>query len=154
MFYPFTDDIIGSVRAGTGYVLGIDDDVRIINRFFLGGDNLRGFDTSGVGPRDIATGDAVGGKWYYRSSFQASFPLGLPNEFNIKGHIFSDLGSLGGVDGDAGAVTDTGSLRASVGVGLAWNSPFGPLSFDLARAVLKEEFDDTQFFRFSFGTRF
>ncbi len=154
VFYPFTDDIIGSVRAGTGYVFGIDDDVRIINRFFLGGDSLRGFDSSGVGPRDIATGDAVGGKWYYRSSFQASFPLGLPNEFDIKGHVFSDFGSLGGVDGDAGAVTDTGSLRASAGIGLAWNSPFGPLRFDFAKAVLKEDFDDTQFFRFSFGTRF
>ena len=120
----------------------------------MGGNNLRGFDNSGVGPRDVATGDAVGGKWFYRTSFQVSFPLGLPNEFDIKGHAFSDLGSLGGVDGDTGAVTDTGSLRASVGIGLAWNSPLGPISFDFAKAVLKEEFDDSKLFRFSLGTRF
>jgi len=82
------------------------------------------------------------------------FPLGLPNEFGIRGRLFSDLGSLGGVDGDIGAVTDTGSLRASVGVGLAWNSPFGPLSFDFAKAVQKEDFDDTEIFRFSLGTSF
>ncbi len=154
VFYPFTDGIIGSVRGGAGYVFGVDDEVRIINHFFLGGDDLRGFDNAGVGPRDVATGDAVGGKWYYRSSFQLAFPLGLPNEFGIKGRIFSDLGSVGGVDGNAGAVTDTGSLRASVGVGLAWDSPFGPLSFDFSKAIRKEDFDDTEVFRFSFGTRF
>jgi len=154
VFYPFSDDIIGSASAATGYVFGIDDDVRIVNRFFMGGNDLRGFDNSGVGPRDIGTGDAVGGKWFYSGSLQVRFPLGLPNEFGIRGRLFSDLGSLGGVDGDIGAVTDTGSLRASVGVGLAWNSPFGPLSFDFAKAVQKEDFDDTEIFRFSLGTSF
>ena len=153
MYYPITDDIVGSVRAGAGYVFGVDDDVRIINRFFLGGDNLRGFDSAGVGPRDSSNGDAVGGNWYYRTSFQLQFPLGLPNEFGIKGRIFSDLGSLGGVDG-AIAVNDTGSLRQSIGMGVSWNSPMGPISFDFSRALLKEKFDNTEGFRFSFGTRF
>ena len=154
VFYPITDDIVGSVSAGTGYIFGIDDDVRIINRFFMGGNDLRGFDDAGVGPRDVGTGDAVGGKWFYNGSVQVSFPLGLPNEFGIRGRVFSDYGSLGGVDGSTGAVNDTGSLRASVGIGLAWRSPFGPLSFDFAKAVRKEDFDKTEVFRFSFGTSF
>ena len=153
VYYPITDDIVGSVRAGAGYVFGVDDDVRIINRFFMGGDNLRGFDTAGVGPRDSSNGDAVGGNWYYRASFQILLPLGIPNEFGIKGRIFSDLGSLGGVDG-ATAVNDTGSLRQSIGMGVSWNSPMGPISFDFSKALLKEEFDNTENFRFSFGTRF
>jgi outer membrane protein insertion porin family len=41
-----------------------------------------------------------------------------------------------------------------VGVGLAWRSPFGPIRIDLAHAVVKEEFDETEILRFSFGTRF
>ncbi len=154
VFYPVTDDIVASASAGTGYIFGIADDVRIVNRFFMGGSDVRGFDNSGIGPRDIATNDAVGGKWFYRGSVQLSFPLGLPNEFGIKGRVFSDLGSLGGIDGGAGAVTDTGSLRASAGAGLGWNSPFGPINIDIAEALLKEDFDVTQMVRFSFGTRF
>jgi outer membrane protein insertion porin family len=154
LFFPVWEDVVGSVTAGTGYIFGIGDDVRIINRFFMGGSDLRGFDNAGVGPRDLQTDDAVGGKWFYNGSFQLTFPLGLPNEFGIKGRVFSDFGSLGGVDGSAGAVTDTGSLRAAIGAGLAWNSPFGPLSFDFSQAILKEEFDKTEVFRFSFGTRF
>lgn len=154
VFYPITDDIVGSASVGTGYIFGIDDDVRIINRFFMGGSDVRGFDNSGIGPRDIQTNDAVGGKWFYRGSIQASFPLGLPNEFGVKGRVFSDLGSLGGIDGGAGAVTDTASLRASVGAGLGWSSPFGPINIDFAQALLKEDFDETQLVRFSFGTRF
>ena len=154
VFYPITDDIIGSFSAGMGYIFGINDDVRIVNRFFLGGNDLRGFDNSGVGPRDVATEDAVGGKWFYRGSLQVSFPLGLPNELGIRGRVFTDLGSLGGIDGGAGAVTDTGSVRASTGTGLGWKSPFGPINIDFAKAFLKEDFDETQVFRFSFGTRF
>ena len=139
---------------GTGYIFGIDDDVRIVNRFFMGGNDIRGFDNSGIGPRDVETDDAVGGKWFYRGSFQVSFPLGLPNELGIRGRVFTDMGSLGGVDGGGAAVTDTGTVRASAGTGLAWNSPFGPINIDFAETLLKEDFDKTQLVRFSFGTRF
>jgi outer membrane protein insertion porin family len=83
-----------------------------------------------------------------------AFPLGLPSELGFKGRAFTDFGSLGGIDGGAGAVTDTGSIRASAGAGLGWNSPFGPISIDIAQTLLKEDFDDTQLVRFSYGTRF
>lgn len=154
VYYPITDGIVASVRAGAGYVFGVGDDVRIINRFFLGGDNLRGFANAGVGPREVANDDAVGGNWYYRASLQLSFPLGLPNEFGVKGRMFSDLGSLGGVDGGAATVNDTGSLRQSIGIGLGWASPLGPIRLDFSKAILKEDFDNTEGFRFSVGTRF
>ena len=154
VFYPLTDDIIGSISAGAGYIFGIDDDVRIVNRFFMGGDDVRGFENAGIGPRDTATDDAIGGKWFYRGSLQVSFPLGLPSEFGVRGRVFTDFGSLGGVDGDTPTVTDTGALRGSAGVGLGWRSPFGPISIDFAEPFLSEDFDKTQSVRFSFGTRF
>src|SRR5690606_31814675 len=108
----------------------------------------------GVGPRDIATDDAVGGKWFYAGSVQATFPLGLPNEFGIRGRVFTDIGSSGDPDTSITTVTDTGSLRASAGVGLSWNSPFGPVAIDMALPILKEDFDEEELVRFSFGTRF
>jgi outer membrane protein insertion porin family len=154
-YYPFTENLIGSIVGATGYVFGIGEDVRIIDRFNLGGSSLRGFALSGVGPRDIVTDDSIGGNWFYRASLQVTFPLGLPDEFGIKGRLFTDFGSLGGIDDkNLGDVTDTGSLRASVGVGIGWRSPFGPVTIDIGQAIIKEDFDDTEKLRFSFGTRF
>jgi outer membrane protein insertion porin family len=83
-----------------------------------------------------------------------SFPLGLPSEFAILGKAFVDVGTLRLADTPQAGITDTGSLRASAGFGLAWKSPFGPIRVDLARPVLKEDFDETELVRFSFGTRF
>jgi outer membrane protein insertion porin family len=153
-YYPFFEDVVGSVTAGAGYIYGLGDDIRIVDRFNLGGTDLRGFDNLGVGPRDVETSDAVGGNWFYRGSLQVRFPLGLPNELGFQGRAFTDMGSLGGADGTAGNIADTGSLRASAGLGVGWNSPFGPISVDFAKAFLKESFDDVQTVRFSFGARF
>ena len=144
-----------STRASTGYIFGIGDDTRISQRFFTGGANLRGFESAGVGPRDIASGDALGGKTYYTGSVQMDFPLGLPSEFALKGRVFSDFGSSEGVDGARpGEIYDEGSLRGSVGVGIGWESPFGPIGVDLSQAVLKEDYDKEEVFRLNFGTRF
>src|SRR5262249_61883719 len=100
-----------------GDIFGVNDDVRIEDRFFIGGDNLRGFATAGVGPRDIKTGDALGGKTYYTGTVQLGFPLGLPQELGITGRAFTDFGSLfNGVE--SGPKVNTGnSLRVSAGVG-------------------------------------
>ena len=115
---------------------------------------MRGFEDSGVGPRDLVTDDAVGGNWFYRGTVGLTFPLGLPNEFGLRGRVFTDAGSIGENDSVLATITDTASLRMSVGAGILWDSPFGPITIDLAQAILKESFDETELFRFSFGTRF
>ncbi|MGB0631547.1 MAG: outer membrane protein assembly factor BamA [Alphaproteobacteria bacterium] len=153
-FFSLAERWILSIGGGGGYIVGIDDDIRIIDRFFLGGNSLRGFEDAGVGPRDLTTRDAVGGNWFYRGSVGLTFPLGLPNEFGLRGRIFSDAGSIGENDSSLASITDTASLRMSVGTGILWDSPFGPVNIDFAQAVLKEDFDRTELFRFSFGARF
>ena len=154
-YVPITEDITGSVRLGGGYIIGLsDDNVRIIDRFFLGGSNLRGFENAGAGPRDIASDDALGGNWVYFGTAELSFPLGLPSEFGIRGRVFSDFGSIGLTDDEVGRINQTESIRLSAGVGLSWRSPFGPVRIDFAQAILKEDFDETELFRFSFGTSF
>lgn len=153
-FFSLAERWILNIGGGGGYIVGIGDDIRIIDRFFLGGNSLRGFEDSGVGPRDLATQDSVGGNWYYRGTVGLRFPLGLPNEFGLSGRIFTDAGSVGENDSTLASITDTGSLRMSVGTGILWNSPFGPINIDLAQAILKEDFDQTEIFRFSFGARF
>ncbi len=154
-FYSFNKDVTIGATGEVGYMFGLGDDVRVTDAFFLGGQNLRGFATGGVGPRDSDTKDALGGKFRAEGTVQASFPLGLPEEYAIRGRVFSDFGTLTGTDfEDDIDLNDDASLRMSLGVGLTWVSPFGPLAVDLAYPILKESYDKDELFRFSVGTTF
>jgi outer membrane protein insertion porin family len=153
-FFPITEKFIGSIGGSAGYIIGLGKEIRIVDRFFLGGPSLRGFSVAGAGPRDETTGDSVGGKFFYRGSAQVTFPIGLPSEFGVKGRMFSDIGSLSNSESTLATITDEKSLRASVGLGLSWKSPFGPILIDFAKALLKEDFDKTEVFRFDFGVKF
>jgi len=153
-YFSLYDQWILSVGGSAGHILGIGRDVGLLDRFFVGGDDLRGFATSGIGPRDKNTKDALGGEWMYKASVELSFPLGLPEELGISGKIFSDLGNLGTINPTGDDVNDTGTLRASIGTGLTWTSPFGPVSFDFGLPVMKEDFDVSEAVRVNFGTRF
>ena len=153
-FYSIADGWVLSAIARAGHIFGIDDDVRIVDRFFLGGRRLRGFETSGVGPRDAETGDALGGNLFYSLSGELGFPLGLPDEINLRGAIFVDVGTLTTIDESGPELLDESSPRLSAGVGINFRSPLGPIRLDFARALIKEDFDRTENFRFSFGTRF
>ncbi len=157
-YYPVADQWILSVLGETGYMHAWGGDtIRINERFYLGGDNLRGFDDSGIGPRDMGTysTDALGGNRYWRASAQVDFPTGLPEDFGLRAHVFSDAGALWSLDEkDVSDVADSSRMRLSAGAGIAWKSPMGPMSFDLAKPILKEDFDKLRQFRLSFGTKF
>ena len=154
-FYPIKDQWIVSLLGETGYVFGYgDEDVQINERFYLGGSTLRGFERSGVGPRDISTNDSLGGNAFYRGSVELSMPSGLPEDLGIKTHVFTDFGSLFEVDDSGANIEDEHSVRLSVGGGLSWRSPLGPIRVDVATPVLEEDYDEDELFRFSFGTSF
>ena len=153
-FYSVADGWVLSGLGRAGHVFGIDDDVRIVDRFFLGGRRLRGFESSGVGPRDAETGDALGGNLFYSVTGELGFPLGLPDELNLRGAIFTDIGTLTTIDESGTELLDESSPRLSVGIGINFRSPLGPIRLDFAEALIKEDFDRTENFRFSFGTRF
>ena len=154
-YYSITDGVVVGLTAETGYIVGLDQDVRIVDRYFVGGKNLRGFAGAGIGPRDRMSEDSLGGNISYTGSVELRFPLGLPDELAITGRAFADIGGLTDIDGaDTSLIFDENSVRASVGTGIGWRSPFGPIRMDLAFPLLKEDFDKTEVFRFSFGTRF
>ena len=113
---------------------------------------------------------ASGGTTYAIGTVELTFPVGLPAEWGIEGAVFSDFGTVfgapenslangsgscdTGVGGPNCTVFDTAALRASIGAGIIWQSPFGPLRFEMNYPILKEKYDDTEWFRFSIGTRF
>ncbi len=153
-YYPLYDQWTLSFSGTAGHIIGLGQDVNLYDRFFIGGDKLRGFATSGAGPRDKTTKDALGGEWMYGGGAELSFPLGFPDELGVSGKLFSDFGSAGKLKTNGTEVNDTGSVRVSVGTGITWISPFGPIAFDFGIPVVKEDFDEDEAVRVNFGTRF
>lgn len=155
-FWTVTEKTVLSATGSAGLIAGIDQKVRITERYFIGGENLRGFATAGVSPRDAGTGDALGGTWQALGSLQLRFPLGLPEEFGLAGQVFTDFGTVGPTETSAStsAINQSQMVRVSIGTGVAWKSPMGPVTADIAIPLAKESFDKTEFFRFNFGTRF
>lgn len=153
-YYPIAKKWTFLLAGSAGNVFGIGKDVRINQRFYIGSEEIRGFSKAGIGARDITTDDALGGNNYYAGTAELRFPLGLPDDLGVTGATFVDAGSLWGVDNDGVGIADDSTPRVSAGFGVAWNSPFGPIRIDFAKALLKEEYDDEELVRFSFGTRF
>jgi len=153
-YFPLGPQYTLSLNGRVGYIFGLGEDVNIGDRFFLGGDSLRGFKSAGAGPRDLSTGDSLGGEWIYNGSVELKVPLGLPEELGISGRFFSDFGSAGGVNPSSPTVSDEGSVRVSAGFGVGWASPFGPIAVDLGVPLVKESFDKREIIRVNFGTRF
>jgi outer membrane protein insertion porin family len=158
-FIPFEQmlgdpDYVLSLSGSVGYLESLfNKQDRVIDRFFLGGENLRGFRIAGAGPRDITTGDSLGGRFLWTQSTEMRFPLPLPAELGLIGRAFVDVGSLS-QSASGPEVRDDASPRVGAGVGISWRSPFGLINIDVAQAVVKKSYDETQFFRFGFGTRF
>lgn len=158
----FSENYILKFLAKGGSIQGLGQEVRSNYGFFLGGNNFRGFEFAGMGPRVLNSNsffgtDVLGGKTYYVGTAEFMFPLGLPKELGINGILFSDNGTVKGVDNISrgnSEIADSGSLRSSYGFSLAWASPMGPIRLDFSRILRKESYDRTQTFRFSFGTNF
>ena len=170
-YYSIAPGWVLGVTGEVGDVFGWGgQQVLIQDRFFVGGDNLRGFAPAGIGPRDNVSQDALGGNKYYVGSVTLGVPLGLPKELGITGRVWTDFGTLYGNDqknlvltpaqlasqpgGLAPQIIDNPSLRVASGVGLSWASPVGPVRVDVGLPIKRESFDKTQFFRVSFGTKF
>jgi outer membrane protein insertion porin family len=141
----------------------------MLDNFQMGPNLVRGFAPMGIGPRDMTfgtTNDALGGTKYWGVSAELQMPFWfLPKETGLKGAVFADAGSLWDYKGILQlptdptqrvdlAGTDSMKVRSSVGVGLIWASPFGPLRFDYAVPISKVTGDRVQEFRFGGGTSF
>ena len=150
----FNDDIILSSNISSGIINGTDADIS--NRFFLGGDRLKGFRNQGIGPIDGSyNNDPLGGKMFAVISLEASFPIGIPEEYGIFGGVFIDAGSLWKLDNtDNGRIDDGSKIRSAAGVSIFWDTVIGPLRFNFSRPIKKETYDVIENFRFTVDTRF
>ena len=161
-FKSFNNNKLTLKLAGSaGDIRGIGSKtVRISDRFNLGDYTLRGFAFGGVGPRDIKTKEGLGGQKYYSLTAELNFPLGLPEEFNVTGAVFSDIGSVWGVKLNPRSqyrrdeFYNDRSMRASAGFGIIWITRIAPIRIDWAMPVRKKLYDDKQHFHIKFSTHF
>ena len=150
----FRDDIILSTEFSSGVIVG--SDASISNRFFLGGDGLKGFRNQGIGPIDNDYSNVpLGGKYFTSLSLEASFPIGIPEEYGVFGGLFLDSGSLWGLDNTgSGRIDDSSEIRSALGVSIFWDTAIGPLRFNWSKPIKKEKYDVSENFRFTIDTRF
>lgn len=157
-------DLIGQVSAGAGNVVSTGGNLRVFDHLFLGQETIRGFDTRGIGPR-VFNGNtnvgSAGGTTYFNGSVEVSAPLPMiSRDLGLRFNLFADAATLYGNDiatADFGAQRLVGSdmdWRASVGAGITWASPFGPLRIYYAEPVVKQSYDQTKKFGFGASTRF
>jgi outer membrane protein insertion porin family len=158
-YYPIFEKVTLVGRVVAGHIEGWGgEDVRLLDVFYRGGETVRGFDKAGFGPRDLGTGDALGGKSYWAANAEVRFPLPFLSEsLGMNGAVFADAGSLFNAAEGANVVAnlaDDSAVRASVGASIIWDSPLGPLRFDYAFPLAKQDYDEIQEFRFGASTRF
>jgi outer membrane protein insertion porin family len=157
------------LAAGAGYLWNENQQEQIIDRFFLGGDNLRGFEIGGAGPHDAISGDPLGGRLIWTGTFELKYPLPVSPDLGLSGRAFVDVGGLSEASFITPCVEPKGSAEAGqpckiegasgiprlgAGVGISWRSSFGLINIDVAPFVIKQPGDQTQLFRFGFGTKF
>ncbi len=128
-----------------------DEDIKLSERIILPSKRLRGFQRGRFGPKDGE--DYIGGNYAASINFSSTIPQILENAENIDFLVFMDAANVWGVDYFDG--DDEGSeIRSSLGIGIDWLTPIGPLNFTLATAITKADSDKTETFRFNLGTSF
>ncbi len=126
------------------------DDIKLSERLYISGRNLRGFETGKIGPKD--GNDFIGGNYVSSMNATTTVPFILENVQNVDIVLFADAANIWGVDYDSSL--DNSGIRSSVGVGLDWLTPVGPLTFSFAQPITKEPSDKEETFRFNIGTSF
>ena len=127
-----------------------DKNVKLSERLYLPSSNLRGFELGKVGPKD--GDDFIGGNYLSSINFSSTLPQILPNYQNADFLVFFDIANVWGVDYDSSL--DNNEIRSSIGIGVDWFTPVGPLNFSLAQPITKSSQDITETFRFNLGTTF
>jgi outer membrane protein insertion porin family len=154
--YSLWEDWTLTTGGRVGIIEPTSGKLPLYEHFMGGGQNmLRGFEYGGIGPRDRATGDALGGKYMVGHNIDLMFPLtNSLSEMGVKGVLFTDGGLVTKFDSENANVVDSKTYRISAGTGVNWRSPIGPLRLELGFPLVKASEDRSQIFSFAVGTRF
>ena len=135
---------------------------RVLDRFFLGSNKMRGFEPDGIGPRECpnkqcnnSNDDALGGERFGVVRFEAEFPLGLPEEYGFSGGLYYDIGNVWSLNRvNNNVLYEEGVWRQVVGATIFWKTPIGPLRFNFSETLKKAAYDKDESFDLTISTRF
>ena len=160
-YVPFyKNKIVAQFTANIGHIQGYGGkNISLNDRFHLGGDEFRGFDFNGIGPRERTPngpGEPLGGKTRYSVRAQLNLPTGLPEEYGFKWFPFVDAGSVFNPELSKGMtkqmIYSDKFMRVSAGLGVGWASPIGHITITYGKAFKKRRYDETDKLQFSFGS--
>jgi len=148
-YFPIVWDSTLHLRGRAGWIVGIlGKDVPLYERFYLGGiDTLRGFGMGVPGPKDLASGQPIGGDKELIMNAEFIFPI--LKDLKVKGVIFYDAGNA--YDNHE---TFAGDIRSTAGGGLRWMSPFGPVRIEYGVNLFRRQNEGFGRIEFGFGTAF
>ena len=151
----FTELYDENISSFSFYIKSVEsltnDDVKLSERIFLPSSKLRGFENGKVGPKDGK--DFIGGNYATAFNFSSNIPQILENSQTIDFLFFLDAANVWGVDYDS-SVDDNSKIRSSIGIGIDWLTPVGPMNFTFAETISKADTDIAESFRFNLGTTF
>ncbi len=139
-----------SLYIATANSIG-DEDIKLTERLFLPSSKLRGFERGKVGPKD--GNDFIGGNFAAAINTSSTLPVLFEESQNIDANIFFDIANIWGVDYNS-SLADSDKIRSSIGIGIDWFTPLGPLTFSLSETLTKASTDIEESFRFNIGTTF
>jgi outer membrane protein insertion porin family len=152
-FTPMPLNTVLMLRGDFGYGGGLENKTLPFFKAYYGGGvgSVRGYETASLGPQDIQ-GNVIGGREKIIANAELFFPLpgAKANDQSVRLSVFTDAGMIR----DAGLQPELESFRYSAGVGVAWNSPVGPLKLSYAYPLKKKKGDRIQNFQFQVGTIF
>jgi outer membrane protein insertion porin family len=126
-------------------------DAKLSERLYIPSKLLRGFVRGKVGPKD--GDDYIGGNFVSSINVSTTLPQILSNLQTVDFLLFFDAANIWGVDYDS-TIDDSNKIRSSIGLGVDWFTPIGPLNFSFAQELSKHKDDKTESFRFNLGTTF
>ncbi|MDO5057256.1 MAG: outer membrane protein assembly factor BamA [Lautropia sp.] len=150
-YTPITKDYTFALSAELGYGKGFNGKpYPVFKNFYAGGINsVRGFSPNTLGPRDVVDNLPLGGNAQVAASAEILFPLpGTGNDKTVRAFLFADAGNV-----FEGRIR-LGELRYSMGAGINWLSPIGPLKLSLGYPLKRKPGDDTQRVQFEIGSSF
>ena len=156
-FIPMTKHgIVLEINGKANHIVSMDKKkIHVLDRYTMGGADIRGFRYDGVGPRDQRTDEALGGTLEYLARFNAHFQLGTLDDYGVTGLCFADIGNLSGLSKQSGEdVYDKHAVRMSAGIGIRSVSALGAIEISAGIPIMKEKFDKVKIINFNFGAKF
>ena len=146
------EKFVGSAKLRLSNVVAFNNkDVKLSDRLYVSSNDLRGFESRGVGPVD--NGDHIGGNNLAAISLKSTFPNPIPEGLKANTFVFYDMGNVWGAD-YSDIISGNSKIRSSTGVALDLMSPVGPLSFTYSIPISKSSTDKEQKFLFNLGSSF